>query len=194
MATNCLGHHLLTQLLLPTLLHTAERASQSPAAAVRVVWTSSIAVDASAPKGGMDVAELTNPSSNQQRNYVNSKTGNWFLASALAAQVGSKGILSVTQNPGNLRTGLLRHAPWVLGFVVSPLLYPAKMGAYTELWAGLSGDLGIEDGGKYVVPWGRLHPSPRPDLVDALKAKEDGGTGVAALFLEYCERQIADFK
>ncbi|KAI4116360.1 MAG: hypothetical protein LQ338_007729, partial [Usnochroma carphineum] len=181
-------------LLLPTLLHTAETASRSPAAAVRVVWTSSIAVDASAPKGGMGVAELTNPSSNQQRNYVSSKTGNWFLASALAAQVGSKGILSVTQNPGNLRTGLLRHAPWVLGFVVSPLLYPAKMGAYTELWAGLSGDLGIEDGGKYVVPWGRLHPSPRPDLVDALKAKEDGGTGVAALFLEYCERQIADFK
>lgn len=191
MATNCLGHYLFTQLLLPTLLHTAESASP---AAVRVIWTSSIAVDASAPEGGMKISELTNPLSNQQRNYSNSKTGNWFLASALADQVGSNGILSVTQNPGNLKTGLLRHTPWILGFVTSPLLYPAKMGAYTELWAGLSGDLVIEDGGKYVVPWGRLHPSPRPDLVAALKTRENGGTGVAALFLEHCEKLTADFK
>ena len=191
MATNCLGHYLLTQLLLPTLLKTAESA---PPATVRVIWTSSIVVDASAPKGGMNITELTNPSSNQQRNYLNSKTGNWFLASALAGQVSSNGVLSVTQNPGNLKTELLRHAPWILGFVTSPLLYPAKMGAYTELWAGLSGDLGIEDGGKYVVPWGRLHPCPRPDLVAALTTQEDGGTGVAALFLEYCEKVTADYR
>lgn len=191
MATNCLGHYLFTQLLLPTLLKTAESV---PSAAVRVIWTSSIVVDASAPKGGMNITELTNPTSNQQRNYLNSKTGNWFLASALAGQVGSNGVLSVTQNPGNLKTELLRHAPWILGFVTSPLLYPAKMGAYTELWAGLSGDLSIEDGGKYVVPWGRLHPCPRPDLVAALTTQEDGGTGVAALFLEYCEKVTADFR
>ncbi|KAL8720307.1 MAG: hypothetical protein Q9225_002819 [Loekoesia sp. 1 TL-2023] len=191
LATNCLGHYLLTKLLLPTLLYTAE--STDPAA-VRVIWTSSIAVDASAPKGGMNISELTDIPSNQQRNYVNSKTGNWFLASALADQVGSKGILSLTQNPGNLKTGILRHAPWILGFATSPLLYPAKMGAYTELWAGLSKMLGIQDGGKYVVPWGRLHPSPRPDLVAALKSKEDGGTGIAALFLDYCEKQTAAYR
>ena len=102
MATNCLGHYLLTQLLLPTLLHTAESA---PPAAVRVIWTSSIVVDTSAPKGEIKISDLTNTHSDQQKNYVNSKTGNWFLASALAAQVGSKGILSVTQNPGNVGNG-----------------------------------------------------------------------------------------
>ena len=191
MATNCLGHYLLTQLLIPTLLHTAESASP---AAVRVIWTSSIAVDLSAPKSGINIADLTAPPPNQQKNYVTSKTGNWFLANALAAQVGPKGILSVTQNPGNLKTLLLRHAPWILGFASAPLLYDAKMGAYTELWAGLSRDLGIGDGGKYVVPWGRVHPSPRPDLLAALKTQEDGGTGVAALFVEYCEKQTAEFK
>ena len=191
MATNCLGHYLLTQLLLPTLLHTAESA---PPAAVRVIWTSSIAVDLGAPKGGINISDLATSSPDQQKNYVTSKTGNWFLASALAGQVGSKGILSVTQNPGNLKTSLLRHAPWILGFVTAPLLHSAKMGAYTELWAGLSGDLGIGDGGKYVVPWGRVHPSPRPDLLDALKTREDGGTGVAASFLEYCEMHTAGFK
>lgn len=194
MATNCLGHHLFTQLLLPTLLHTAKSSSS---AAVRVIWTSSIVVDGTAPKDGIENSELTKIPSDQGRNYVNSKTGNWFLASALADQVGSDGILSVTQNPGNLKTELLRHAPWsvkLLGFVLTPVLYSAKMGAYTELWAGLSQDLNIEDGGKYVVPWGRLHPSPRPDLVAALKSPENGGTGKAALFFEHCEKLTADFK
>lgn len=191
MATNCLGHYLLTQLLLPTLLRTAETASS---AAVRVIWTSSIIVDILAPKCGIDISELETPPSDQYRNYVTSKTGNWFLASALAAQVGPKGILSVTQNPGNLKTALMRHMPWTLGFVMTPLLHSAKMGAYTELWAGLSAELGIEDGGKYVLPWGRLHPKPRPDLLAALKTQEDGGTGVAAQFLEYCEKQTAEFK
>ena len=191
MATNCLGHYLLTQLLLPTLLRTAKTA---PPAAVRVIWTSSIVVDLSAPKCGIDIADLTTPPPDRQKNYLTSKTGNWFLADALAAQVGSQGILSLTQNPGNLKTPLLRHAPWILGFVSAPLLYGAKMGAYTELWSGLSGELGIGDGGKYVLPWGRVHPSPRPELLAALKTREDGGTGVAALFMEYCEKQTAPFK
>ena len=191
MATNCLGHYLLTQLLLPPLLHTAGNA---PSATIRVVWTSSIAVDLGAPKGGLNLSDLTTPPHDQQVNYTNSKTGNWFLAHALAAQVGAKGVLSVTQNPGNLKTSLLRHAPWILGFVTAPLLYSAKMGAYTELWAGLSGELVIEDGGKYVIPWGRVHPSPRPDLLAAMKTREDGGTSVAASFVEYCEKETAKFR
>ena len=191
MATNCLGHYLLTQLLLPTLLHTAKTA---PPGTVRVIWTSSMVVDVSAAKSGINISDLTNPPSDQQKNYVNTKTGNWFLASALADQVGSEGILSVTQNPGNLKTPLLRHAPWILGFVTAPLLYSARMGAYTELWAGLSEDLGIEDGGKYVLPWGRLHPSPRPDLLAAMKTVEDGGTGVATEFMGYCDEQTAKFR
>jgi NAD(P)-dependent dehydrogenase (short-subunit alcohol dehydrogenase family) len=159
-----------------------------------VIWTSSIVVDLSAPIGGLDISDLTNPPRDRQQNYLNTKTCNWFLASALAAQVGSKGILSLTQNPGNLKTALLRHAPWMLGFFTAPLLYDAKMGAYTELWAGLSQDLSIEDGGKYVLPWGRLHPSPRQDLLKAMKTKDEGGTGVAALFLEYCEKETAEFR
>ena len=47
---------------------------------------------------------------------------------------------------------MVRHAPWILGFATSPLLYPANMVAYTELWADLSGETKIENGGKYVVP------------------------------------------
>ncbi|MCJ1391370.1 hypothetical protein MMC18_004234 [Xylographa bjoerkii] len=191
LATNCLGPYLLTQLLLPIFLRTAEAANP---ATVRVIWTSSMIVDIAAPKSGIDIADLTTPPTDPQKNYVTSKTGNWFLASALGAQVGPAGILSVTQNPGNLKTQLLRNAPWLMGFLTAPLLYSARMGAYTELWAGLSGELGIADGGKYVLPWGRVHPSPRPELLAALKTKEDGGTSVAALFVEYCEKQTAGFR
>ncbi|CAG8981791.1 hypothetical protein HYALB_00004734 [Hymenoscyphus albidus] len=93
LATNCLGPYLFTQLLIPILVRTAEN---TPPAAVRVIWTSSIATDLGSPKGGIDLADLTTPSSDQQKNYDTSKTGNWFLASHLASQVGSKGVLSVT--------------------------------------------------------------------------------------------------
>ncbi|MCJ1323975.1 hypothetical protein MMC10_000637 [Thelotrema lepadinum] len=191
MVTNCLGHYLLAQLLLPTLRATAQRGSPG---AVRIVWSSSLIVDLSAPTGGLNLSDLETPPSSQQRSYENSKVGNWFLANAVASQVGSDGILSVTQNPGNLKTELLRHMPWVVGFLTAPLLYTARDGAYTELWAGLSEELTIEDGGKYIVPWGRLHPSPRADMLAAMKTKDDGGTGVAALFLEWCDKQIADFR
>ena len=191
MATNCLGPYLLTQLLLPILRSTAKT---SPPATVRVIWTSSIVVDVSAPKCGINLADLEHPPPDQQRNYLNSKLGNWFLADALATQVGAEGILIVTQNPGNLKTALLRHTPWVLGFVTAPLLYRARMGAYTELWAGLSDELTTGDGGKYVLPWGRLHESPRSDLLAAMKSKEEGGSGVAASFVEFCEKRTAEYR
>ncbi|KAF2650224.1 NAD(P)-binding protein [Lophiostoma macrostomum CBS 122681] len=191
MATNCLGPYLLTQLLLPTLVKTAEG---SRSAAVRVVWTSSIVVDLSAPKDGMNVTDIGQPSKDQQANYTSSKTGNWFLASDLASRVGQHGVLSVTANPGNLKTALTRHMPMIVPILVSPLLYGAVYGAYTELWAGLSPDLSIKDGGTYIIPWGRVHPSPRPDLITALASSEDGGTGLAKAFADWCEKQTAGFR
>ena len=191
LATNCLGPYLFTQLLVPILTRTAQATNPG---AVRVVWTSSITTDIGAPESGLDLADLESPPADPQKNYTTSKTGNWFLADALARQIGSKGVLSVTQNPGNLKTALTRHLPRIVPILAAPLLYKPRMGAYTELWAAFSPDLVIEDGGKYIVPWGRLHPNPRQDLLDALKSKEEGGTGIAALFVEYCRRQTAEFR
>ncbi|MCJ1250576.1 hypothetical protein MMC30_007804 [Trapelia coarctata] len=191
MATNCLGAFLFTQLLLPSLQVAAQT---SPPGSVRVVWTSSVMVDTTAPNGGMHMADLASPPLDQTRNYATSKTGNWFLASELAREVGPQGILSVTQNPGNLKTNILRDAdkwvPWVLG----PFLFNAKMGAYTELWAGLSAELTMQENGAYVVPWGRMHPSPRKDLLAALKSVEEGGTGQAGEFRGWCEKQSVEFR
>lgn len=188
--TNCLGPLLFTKLLLPSL----ESAAQgSPQGAVRVVWTSSQMVDMTAPTGGMTLTDLDSPPQDKTKNYVTSKTGNWFLASEMARGVSSHGILSVTQNPGNLKTNLLRHASTFMRLASSPLLHSAKQGAYTELWAGLSPELTIAMNGAYVIPWGRVHPSPRKDLLDALKSREEGGTGQAGEFQKWCEKQTVNY-
>jgi NAD(P)-dependent dehydrogenase (short-subunit alcohol dehydrogenase family) len=191
LATNCLGPFLFTQLLLPSLRAAAET---SPPGSVRVVWAGSITVDTSAPQGGIRMADLTSPPRNQPRNYITSKTGNWFLASELAREVGPQGILSVAQNPGNLKTSILRDAAKWQRWAVSPFLFSAQMGAYTELWAGLSPELTMDANGCYIVPWGRIHPSPRKDLLEALKTVEEGGTGRAGEFRRWCEEQTAEFR
>ncbi|KAJ5624047.1 steroid dehydrogenase [Penicillium lagena] len=191
LATNCLGPHLLTQLLLPTLKRTAQG---QPPASVRVVWMASIVVDLSAPADGVKLEELLRRDTHPQRNYENTKVGNWFLADALAHQAGSDGILSVVVNPGNLKSALTRHFSPLVPLLAAPLLYHPRMGAYSELWAGLSSNLTISDGGKYIIPWGRIHPSPRTDLLRAMKTKADGGTETAATFIQYCDDQILEFK
>lgn len=191
LATNCLGPYLFTQLLSPSLQAAAQTSSPG---SVRVVWTNSFIVDLTAPTGGMSMADVTSPSMDQNKNYTTSRVGNWFLASELAREIGSHGILSATQNPGNLKTNLLRHTSKWLQLSVSPLLYNAKMGVYTELWAGLSPDLTMEINGGYVIPWGRIHPSPRKDLIDALKSVEEGGTGRADEFRNWCEKETAEYK
>ncbi|RFN45563.1 hypothetical protein FIE12Z_10168 [Fusarium flagelliforme] len=191
MATNAIGPWYLTQLLVPTLTETAK---SQPPASVRVVWTASIVTDLSVPEGGVDMKEVIDPPEDQEINYKNSKTGNWYLSSVLADQIGSQGVLSVCHNPGNLHSSLLRHLPWWVRYMVWPVLYHAKYGAYTNLWAGLSPDLQIEDGGRFIWPWGRFHPSPREDLLANLKSKEQGGTGTAAEFAEYCDKVIAEHR
>ena len=191
MATNCLGPLLFTQLLLPSLQSAARESSPG---SVRVVWTASLVVDMNSPKGGIIMADLASPPQDQTKNYVASKVGNWFLASEMAREVNTYGILTVVQNPGQLKTDLLRHASTWMRIAASPLLHKAKLGAYTELWAGLSPELTMENNECYVMPWGRIHPSPRQDILDATKSKEEGGTGRALEFQEWCNKQIAEFK
>jgi hypothetical protein len=74
----------------------------------------------------------------------------------------------------------------------SPLLHDAERGAYTEIFAGLFPDLTImQMNGGYVIPCERIHPSPRQDLLDALEIEEEGGTGQAREFQQWCEKQAA---
>ncbi|OJJ51797.1 hypothetical protein ASPZODRAFT_467703 [Penicilliopsis zonata CBS 506.65] len=183
LATNCLGPYLLTQLLLPTLNHTA---SISAPGSVRVTFTSSIVVDfQTLPTQELFALHVPHPSA-QQQNYLHSKIGNWFLAHELDRE--NPAVTFLVLNPGNLKTALTRHLPAIVPFLVAPLLYHAKMGAYTALWAGLSTDLSLEDGGGYIIPWGRRHPSPKGDIVRAIEG------GAATRFVGFCEEETREYR
>lgn len=191
LATNCLGPFLFTQMLMP-LLQAAASESQTPGS-VRVVWATSQVIELTAPQGGIVMSELSDPPEDKTRNYTNSKTGNLFLATELARRFGpSEGIVSVAQNPGSVSSNLFRHTPWI-PYLAWPLMYDVKYAAYTELYSGLSKDIGLENNGCYVVPWGMVTTQLRDDLVHATVLEGDGGSGRAKEFWEFCEDKTRDY-
>lgn len=192
MGTNCLGPFLLTKLLLPILLRTA---NSSLKASVRVVFATSSIIDMNGAPGGVSLAELVPGHYNKDKawNYSASKAGNWLLASEFDRRVRGEGIVCVSQNPGNLTTKSWDGLPWAVRMMLKPIMHEPKMGAYTELWAGLSEEVRCEDGGRTAVPWGRWHPSPRKDILESLKTKEEGGTGLAGEFWSWCEEQTKEY-
>ncbi|RAO66676.1 uncharacterized protein BHQ10_002688 [Talaromyces amestolkiae] len=192
MGTNCLGPYLLTKLLLPILIETARTA---PKDSVRVVFTSSGIIDLLGPPGGVSFAELEpgKHSKDMNRNYSASKAGNWFLASEFDKRYAKDGIVSVVQNPGTIKTKGWDGTPWLVRQLMRPLFYPPRMGAYTGLWAGLSPDVKSGDGQKFINPWGRWYETPKKEIVESLKTSEEGGTGLATEFYDYCELHTKEF-
>ncbi|KAF2870235.1 hypothetical protein BDV95DRAFT_575341 [Massariosphaeria phaeospora] len=188
MGVNCLGPHLFTKLLLPLLLQTAKTA---PSSTIRVIYTSSQIVDTTGPPDGVSLAEQLPGQHPTDKNwtYSASKVGNWFLASELDKRTRGDGLVCVVQNPGNLNTKAWDPVSPLAKMLIAPFLYEARMGAYTELWAGLSEEVTTQHGGRFAVPWERWHPDPRKDVLESLKTREEGGTGGAAEFWDWCEEQ-----
>lgn len=58
----------------------------------------------------------------------------------------------------------------------------------------MSEELKMVNGGAYILPWGRLHPSTRSDLLDALRSVDEGGTGQAQAFGKWCGKQVAQYR
>jgi retinol dehydrogenase 12 len=71
-------------------------------------------------------------------------------------------------------------------------LYEPIYGAYTELFAGLSPEVTMEQAGAYIIPWGRI-VFPKKEITDAMKSKEEGGTGVAERFYNWCESETKKY-
>ncbi len=191
-ATNCVGPWLFTQLLLPEL-RAAAQDSVREQDSVRVIWTSSIMVETNAPPGGLNVVDLDSLPKKQVQNYAISKVGNWLLAVEMAKRVSKDGIVSLTQNPGSLWSKVWRDASFLLFFSVWLFLSRPEMGAYTMLWAGLAPDVTMQHAGGYSVPWGRWHPSPRKDVVLAMRSKEEGGKQLAEEFWKWCEAKAEPY-
>lgn len=179
---NCVAPLLFTHELLP-LLRAA--AASAPKNTVRVVWSGSLHIDMTAPKGGVDFARIENPGLRPagREDYAASKAGNWFLAAEGARRWGIDGIICVCQNPGNLYTPMYdnesRLSVW---FLKKFILYEPRYGAYTMLYSGLSPKLTEDHNGAYIWPWGRVQPIARKDILRA------ASEGKAAEFWEWCER------
>ncbi|PWY89973.1 short-chain dehydrogenase [Aspergillus heteromorphus CBS 117.55] len=193
LGTNCVGPYLLTQLLAPILTETACH-PDTLTNSVRVIWSSSMLVDVMVPAQGVPPAELDSPSADVNHNYAVSKAGNWFLADRLSRQLGEKGVISITQNPGNIYTKIYDNAPRWTVWMSTPVYYTPKEGVNTMLWAGFAPEMTVQDGGRYVIPFGRWHPCPRPDLLEAMRDEEEGGKGYARVFEEWCERVTREFR
>ena len=189
---NCLGPFLLAKLLAPTL---AASAKAAPPSTVRVIWTSSITVDRDSPAGGLAVAKLATPSPEPRTNYAISKVGNWFLASEFHKRHGKgAGVVSVSQNPGNLKSDLWRNSTWLTYLTRRPVCYQPVFGAYTSLWAAFAEEVSVKNGGRYIIPWGRWHPGLRADIAAGVRGKDQGGSGAAAEFWEWCEKQTDKYQ
>ncbi|KAF2436354.1 NAD(P)-binding protein [Tothia fuscella] len=192
MGTNALDAYLLSELLLPISRQTVAKAS---AGSVRVTFAASIATYI-APPGGVEFTADGSPRDfpDQNQNYAQSKTACVFLGSEFAKRHGKGGIISLSWNPGNLESELHRHMPAIVDWVIWLLLqYPARYGAYTELYAPCSPDVTESHNGAFVAPWGRFY-DVRKDVTAALKNGSEGGTGQAEKFWQWCEKESAAFK
>ncbi|KAL3467794.1 hypothetical protein BJX64DRAFT_299083 [Aspergillus heterothallicus] len=193
LATNCLGPFLLTQMMLPLLDAAVEANGSEFPGAVRVVWLCSQVAEISSPPEGIVTTELSNAPQDSVRNYLNSKVGCWFLAAEFARRFGpERGIVSVAMNPGRAHTNLLREARWTKIFKY-PLQHSPQLAALTELYAGLSPDINLDNNGCYIIPWGRIHTQVAPHLLNAMRLKDIGGTGRAKLFYDFCEDKTKDY-
>lgn len=195
-----IGMHLIATLLFTQLLHPQLKAAVAGAASnepgsVRVTWTSSIAVE-NTPKNGIEWG-LLETSKDGDYNYGRSKVGSWFLGYEMARRWKPDGIVTVIVNPGNVKAHSYDNMGFLVMLVLGPLLHQTKLGAYTELYAGLSRDITLEKTGAYLIPWGRIEPDNdrwRQDIVNEMKGEEEGGHGGAKRLWEWCEKEMKPYR
>ncbi|TFK40855.1 NAD(P)-binding protein [Crucibulum laeve] len=152
--TNTLGHFYFTKLLIPVLLSTAK---SNPRGAVRVVNTASIGHYL---WGDLDFNTFKDTPARRKMTplalYAQSKFGNVVFSNEMARRYGDQGIISMSVNPGNLRSDIQRHVSKTKASLVDFIFYyPVAYGALTQLWGGTSLE-GAEFNGEYLFPWARM--------------------------------------
>lgn len=191
---HCIATLLFTQLLVPQL---RAAAAASPAGQTRVVWTSSGLAEAGSPPGGIDFEVLDKGTTKALQNYGASKAGTWFLSREFARRYKKDGIVSVCLNPGYLKTASFNGTPALVMFVMNRVMLSEPIfGAYTELFAGLSPEVTLENSGAYIIPWGRIRANeatPRQDLIKAGDSIEEGGLGYGGKLWTWCEEKWAPY-
>ncbi|OBZ71335.1 hypothetical protein A0H81_08860 [Grifola frondosa] len=161
--TNVLGHFFFTELLIPALIAGKET---SPDHHARVITTSSsgaymYTINWDTFRDGPARRKLSS-----QQLYYQSKFANVVVAREVAKRYADQGIISMSCHPGNLQTDLQRYVPAVVRAVLNIMLYPAHMGALTQLWAGTMPET-LNYTGKFLIPWARVGEC-RPEAYDPL--------------------------
>lgn len=137
-----------------------------------------------ATKGGVNLEDQTlggNDGPGGMGLYGQSKLGNVIVAQHWAEKLKADGVISVSLNPGNIKTELQRHSPGLVKMVLNRILHPAPLGAITQLYAGTSPAITLAESGGYFVPWARL------DVVAREEAKDPG---FCAKVIELVDRQV----
>lgn len=160
--TNHMGHALLTKLLTPLLLRTADK---TPNSDVRIVNLTSEG-HRLAPGGDLlSPARTSTPGDGTHsfRHYGTSKLCNVLHARELARRYPSLTVTTV--HPGRVETPLLQDTmarggmtAWFMRLsdtlIASPI--PVRKGAFTELWAATWPTKKDVVSGSYYVPYGKL--------------------------------------
>ncbi|KAI9704925.1 MAG: hypothetical protein M1836_006705 [Candelina mexicana] len=162
--TNVVAHFLLNLLLIPILRSTAKSATPN---SVRTVWVSSIGHDMyGPPNGGINWGDINNEKGKMSvmECYGQSKAAVIMLSYETGKRLANDGVVSVSLNPGNLRSNLLRDEKNpVKKAVMTAMSYESRLGALSELFAGFSDQIVTANYGTYVIPWGR-HGCVRKDI------------------------------
>ncbi|KAJ6577018.1 NAD-P-binding protein [Mycena vulgaris] len=186
--TNVIGHFFLTELLVPALTKSYEE-TKVPA---RVINTSSTGHQF-APGDGMAYISLkggperdawvkkTGSFMAPWRLYGESKIGN-ILISNYFAKTYSGVLVSCAVHPGGIKTELQRHSASWMQVLANLFLYPAPMGAYTQLW-GATVATPAQITGQYLVPWGKVGKAD----------KRASSTKLESEVIAYLKEQIKGF-
>lgn len=89
----------------------------------------------------------------------------------MAHHLADDGILTFSLNPGGIKTELARDMGGFVRWLLNFSLYPAPMGAITQLHAGTSPKLTKADNGKYFIPWAR-EAEPKKGMQDLALAEK----------------------
>ena len=82
--------------------------------------------------------------------YGISKAGNWLHGDEFAKRYRADGVVSIPCKPGHLRSDLYRDSGILFKAVLNSLItYPPINGAYTEIFAGLSPTITIQETGDW---------------------------------------------
>ncbi|KAF7327166.1 Short-chain dehydrogenase/reductase family protein [Mycena kentingensis (nom. inval.)] len=175
---NVIGHYFLTELLVPALL----KSTVDTGIPARIINTASSG-HAYVPRPGTGIDFISLKGSAERDAWIKkkggfkapwclygeSKMGNILMSDYYAEKYGEGQIVSCALHPGGIRTELQRNSGSIAQTAAQMLLYPAPMGALTQLWAGTAAEPNSING-KYLEPWARISkPDKRAKNVELRK-------------------------